>query len=176
MSSNWRHNAVRLEDEKQREAYLRDTMNFPCMPPIEGGSVEMGQVLADLLALSMVCGKFTLEEIEKKFPLAYGELMASSGGSHEALHERIAGKGGLVPYLADFIEAYRMMYDQERIKEFVALYRDSAQIRASVDLIGRYQSALDNELYKAMRALREAQAWRLSRLEVSAKRVDDRVG
>lgn len=52
---------------------------------------------------------------------------------------------------------YRQMDDQERIKELVHLYRDSAQIRASVDLIGRYQSALDNELYKAMCALLETQ-------------------
>ena len=107
--------------------------------------------------------------------MAYGELMASAEGSHESLGERITDKGGLRPYLADFIGVYRMMYDQERIKEFVALYRDSAQIRASVDVIGRYQSALDNELYKAMRALREAQTWRLNRLEANAKRVDDGV-
>ena len=154
---------------------LRDTMNFPDMPRTEGGSAEMGQVLAEVVSLSVVPGKLTLEEIEKKFPLAYGELMASAEGSHEALRERIEGKGGLRPYLADFIEAYRMIFEQARIKEFVELYRDSAQIRASVDLVGRYQSALDNELYKAMRALREAQAWRLSRLEANAKRVDDGV-
>jgi hypothetical protein len=29
----------------------------------------------------------------------------------------------------------------------------------------RYKSSLDNELYKAMRALRQAQSWRLEVLE-----------
>ena len=66
--------------------------------------------------------------------------------------------------IQSLIRSYRQDYEQERIDEFVNLYRESAQVRTSVDVIGRYQSTLDNELYKAMRALREAQNWRLSQL------------
>ena len=34
--------------------------------------------------------------------------------------------------------------------------------------MSRYQTTLDNQLYKALRALREAQEWRLRTLEQSA--------
>jgi hypothetical protein len=35
----------------------------------------------------------------------------------------------------------------------------------SLELMARYQSALDNQLYKALRALRDAQEWRLKSLD-----------
>jgi hypothetical protein len=35
------------------------------------------------------------------------------------------------------------------------------------DKLSRYQSSLDNELYKAMRALRQAQTWRVDVLETN---------
>jgi hypothetical protein len=64
-------------------------------------------------------------------------------------------------------------YDRQQVRGFASLSRDSAQLHPSVDLIVRYQSALDNELYKTMKALREAQTWRLNRLEVEARQVHD---
>jgi len=156
---------------------LRDAMNFPHMPPIENGSEEIGLVLAQLLKLSLQLKNLTYDDIQECFPLAYNELLQTADGTRVGLNNKVETRGiGLAAYLSEFIAAYRQMYDHERIKELVYLYRGSAQVRASVDLIGRYQSALDNELYKAMRALREAQSWRLSRLEASVHRVNGEVG
>ena len=39
----------------------------------------------------------------------------------------------------------------------------SQALPTQTDLLSRYQTALDNDLYKALKALREAQAWRQSR-------------
>ena len=45
------------------------------------------------------------------------------------------------------------------------LRRDAVCVPSDSDKLSRYQSSLDNELYKAMRALRQAQSWRLDVLE-----------
>jgi len=37
----------------------------------------------------------------------------------------------------------------------------------ALEVFSRYQTTLDNQLYKALRALREAQEWRLKTLEAS---------
>jgi hypothetical protein len=51
-------------------------------------------------------------------------------------------------------------------REVVSLFRDSRRLPSEPDVLIRYQSGLDNELYKAMRALREAQTYRLSTIDV----------
>ena len=35
----------------------------------------------------------------------------------------------------------------------------------TLEILSRYQTTLDNQLYKALRALREAQEWRLKTIE-----------
>ncbi len=163
-------NSLGISASDQR---LKDAINFPHMPFIEGGSEEIGRGLANMLALSLKKRSLSFDQIEALFPLAYRQLLDSAGGTRELFSAKLATTGKeLRAYLIDLITAFRQVYDHERIKELVRLYRDSAQVRASVDLIGRYQTALDNELYKAMRALREAQNWRLSRIEAEAQRVD----
>lgn len=64
----------------------------------------------------------------------------------------------------DFIEAMtaavRKHRQSSRVAEAIAIYRDSRLLPGEADRISRYQATLDNELYKALKALREAQAWR----------------
>jgi hypothetical protein len=38
----------------------------------------------------------------------------------------------------------------------------------AIEIFSRYQTTLDNQLYKALRALREAQEWRLKTLDAKA--------
>ena len=139
--------------------------------PRNGGSkVDVGAIaaiLSELVRLEMQWEDLSDVEVAEKFPLAYQELVAygDETGTFEGLILQLKGENMTVEQLMQsLIMSYRQDYEQERIDEFVNLYRDSAQVRTSVDVIGRYQSTLDNELYKAMRALREAQNWRLSQL------------
>ncbi len=68
--------------------------------------------------------------------------------------------------LARFLEWWNsFLQSQRNTKQTVAVFRESRAMPENPDILVRYQSGLDNELYKAMRALREAQAWRLSTLE-----------
>lgn len=47
----------------------------------------------------------------------------------------------------------------------IRAFRESRALPENPDILVRYQSGLDNELYKAMRALRDVQAWRFATLE-----------
>jgi hypothetical protein len=63
-------------------------------------------------------------------------------------------------------EAYLSAIRDHRVNQsFSVLRRDAMAVPESADTLARYQSALDNELYKALRALREAQAFRLKNLD-----------
>jgi hypothetical protein len=119
-------------------------------------------------------GRLDLKRIGLRYSLVYDSLLHAQRGGLEALTVQLAqiGKGGGL-YLKNFIVALQVEYDRQQVRGFASLSRDSAQLHPSVDLIVRYQSALDNELYKTMKALREAQTWRLSRLEVEARQVHD---
>jgi hypothetical protein len=43
----------------------------------------------------------------------------------------------------------------------------SQALPSKTDLLARYQTALDNDLYKALKSLREAQAWRQSKTVIT---------
>jgi hypothetical protein len=73
---------------------------------------------------------------------------------------------------ADMIQAHVKLYEtliqQQRILEVSRLVMQSQSLPSKTDLLARYQTALDNDLYKALKALREAQAWRQSKALISA--------
>jgi hypothetical protein len=67
---------------------------------------------------------------------------------------------------------YESLIKQQRILELSRLIMQSRAMPSNPDLLSRYQTALDNDLYKALRALREAQAWRQSRALICAMPVN----
>ena len=70
--------------------------------------------------------------------------------------------------IADQISHLGSLIEQQRIREVSRLLMQSKALPSKTDLLARYQTALDNELYKALKALRETQAWRQARSLVSA--------
>lgn len=154
---------------------FKDAINLPYIGKDGDSSENLGYWLASLVEALEDRTWSSLEEIESLSPDAYHLLLACTDErTPEALDSYLTETSqtlrGVLEALA---KVYRRDYDSRLIRELADLYRDAAQIRASVDVIGRYQSALDNELYKAMRALREAQAWRQSRIDADARRVND---
>ena len=63
---------------------------------------------------------------------------------------------------------YESLIEQQRILEVSRLIMQSRALPSKTDLLARYQTALDNDLYKALKALRETQAWRQSKALISA--------
>ena len=146
---------------------LKTAIAIPRSGDSKVDSNAIGAILSELVRLEMCWEDLSAVEMAERFPLAYQELIAYGDETEtlEGLIRRLKSeKMTFTQLIQSLIISYRQDYEQERIDEFVNLYRESAQVRTSVDVIGRYQSTLDNELYKAMRALREAQNWRLSQL------------
>ena len=53
------------------------------------------------------------------------------------------------------------------------LVKSHRSVPIEQELLTRYQIAIDNELHKAIRALREAQEWRFRAIESTAKTAPD---
>lgn len=60
---------------------------------------------------------------------------------------------------------------QQRICEVSKLVMQRQALPSKTDLLSRYQTALDNDFYKALKALRESQTWRQSQALISVKPV-----
>ena len=152
---------------------LKEALSNPHLTS-EGTSKTMGRLLAQLGDLSRRAEDISLAKVEEDFPLAYRELLWLADGTMAGFTQMLKTDGaGLMAYVAELIPTFREEFDRERIKELVNLHRETAPVRTAVDTIGRYQSALDNELYKALRALREAQNWRASRIDAQSRRVPE---
>ena len=62
-----------------------------------------------------------------------------------------------------FLDLAESLIEERRILEMSMLILKNQIIPSQTDLLIRYQTALDNDLYKALKVLREAQAWRESK-------------
>ncbi len=157
---------------------FKEAINLPYVGKEGKNSENLGNWLASLVDVLEDQTWSSLEEIEALSPDTYDVLLSCADEPTPEALERylVENSDTLRELLERLVKVYRRTYDDRRIRELADLYRDAAQIRASVDVIGRYQSALDNELYKAMRALREAQTWRQSRIDAEARRVNESTG
>lgn len=126
-------------------------------------------------------GEISLEALPKSAPLVWGQLESDAEDSNPADHVR-GFQDGLTGYVGELLDWCRAELNKaERRPQLLAL---ADQVRAKrlvlaaddLELFARYQTTLDNQLYKTLRALREAQEWRLKTLEAttgSAATFDD---
>ncbi len=84
-------------------------------------------------------------------------------------------KGGLPEWVDDVARGFRTevatIHRSAVIAEVAELVRSAHSAPLQHELISRYQTALDSELYRAIRALRETQEWRLKTLDIPAQEV-----
>ena len=152
---------------------LKEAVSNPHLMPT-GNSETTGKLLAQLDELSRCPEKISLNRIKEEFPLAYRELLWVADGTLAGLTQLLKEEGAsFMKYVPTLITIFRQEFERERIRSLVSLHRESALVRTAVDRIGRYQAALDNELYKAMRAFRDAQNWRASRIDAESHRVHE---
>jgi hypothetical protein len=76
--------------------------------------------------------------------------------------------GSWAKMLQTYVNHYEILIQQRRILEVSRLVMQSQALPSKTDLLARYQTALDNDLYKALKALREAQAWRQAKARITA--------
>jgi hypothetical protein len=113
-------------------------------------------------------------ELERRFPLIVQFFKAGSDlpeGQGEMSIDTIVSIANAAK------DKYLSAIDRHRSNQSLAALRTEALgVPAATDNLARYQSAIDNELYKALRALREAQAWRRKSMEIGVQGGDDEVG
>ncbi|MGB8144846.1 MAG: hypothetical protein WCF05_06725 [Chromatiaceae bacterium] len=98
-------------------------------------------------------------------------LLQVHGVEASGIEAVVIAEYGSWPELVDqHVRLFDQLLEQQRIRELSLLVMESQTLPTQTDLLGRYQTALDNDLYKALKALREAQSWRQAKavLEASA--------
>jgi hypothetical protein len=115
---------------------------------------------------------FNIDQLKKSAPLTYQQLFSDAAKEQQSPEE----------YLQEFEQPRQFFigltrYCREQIKqaeqrpivlEVAELVRSKHSILKDklCDALSKYQVMLDNELYKAIKALREAQEWRFKTLTI----------
>lgn len=111
---------------------------------------------------------FDIATLKKHAPLIFQRLLADADGEDQIL-EFLDGYDN---YFADIAHGCRVQIKQAKerplILEIAQLVRDKRAILKNKlrDSLTKHRVMLDNELYKAIKALREAQDWRFKTLTV----------
>lgn len=128
---------------------------------IEEGYEQIGPLMAELKTLSAQPRVYamTIAEFAKAYPLTTERLFRTEESMTPA--DWVEAQNETVRECLGDLDAWISTQYAELTKPLPkALERDLRGVPAETEKLSRYQSALDNELYKAMRALRQAQAWR----------------
>ncbi len=131
--------------------------------------------------------RLTPEGLQRQFPLLWEQAMETSKVDPSVINpESMEFFPGATPedrvqyFLANISSCTKSLIAklEPRFRRFVQAYQKTSgsQLPDNIDLMTRYQTALDNDLYKALRALREAQSWRLKTVEAVASTVKERSG
>ena len=83
----------------------------------------------------------------------------------------LAEYGSWEELVSQHLRLFDELIERQRIREMCLLVVESQTLPTQTDLLTRYQTTLDNDLYKALKALREAQAWRQARAALEASAV-----
>lgn len=103
-------------------------------------------------------------DLERDYPILHAELIAEAQSSELVLTELNSNEYGFVTdLLTSSFKYYHRCWQLACIRELVATYKGSLSLPKFPESMARYQSSLDNDLYKAMRALKDAQSWRFDR-------------
>lgn len=124
--------------------------------------------LAEIDSLEQV----ELNAIKARAPTVYGQLSTEAEG--QGVDAFLAGHaGGLKAYISELILWCRRERLEAQARPHLLTLAERVRAKCmvppvgSLELLSRYQTTLDNQLYKALRALRETQEWRLKTLEAS---------
>lgn len=124
----------------------------------------------DVIAEIEAADEIDIRSLEQRAPLTYAQLQTDAEDEDLAKFAA-AHDGGLTGYMGELL-----LYCRKKLREAESrphILALAAQVRSkrlilptdALELLARYQTTLDNQLFKLLRALREAQEWRLKTLE-----------
>lgn len=121
------------------------------------------EVIAEFEALEGL----ELEMLAADAPKIFGQLKSDASDDQQSIEAFLHDiKSGLRGYVFDLVQWCQTQLGlAEKRPRLLALANQCRQKRLTLrgkqlEVLARYQTSLDNQLYKALRALREAQEWR----------------
>jgi len=134
------------------------------------------KVLEEIKALEELDFEIAFNTLPKAAPLFFAQLKSDAEDDGEDIEGYLKDyDNGLSGYATDIARwCHEELSKAEKRPHVLAL---ADQLRAkrlvlppdTLALFTRYQTTLDNQLYKALRAFREAQEWRLKTLDVAGE-------
>jgi hypothetical protein len=115
----------------------------------------------------------TQKNLSKAAPLIYAQLKEDAETDEESIPEHLA-HSSFDEYIGDLIhwcytegaKLEKKVLQQPTLADLSQKAKDKLLIPwQKLDVLTKYQTTLDNQLYKAMKALRDEQAWRLNSLD-----------
>lgn len=179
----WRQRRlVRVETARiqvgQRPGFLERTRaqervgsdNERLVESIVSGTLDQNRVqLFGELAAVKEAHVDSLDGLRAEYPFAWQKLLEQAAQSDSIVaFIKTKFQGKVEVYIAYMVQRKATIlhaYQQARID------KEANSLPAAPELIARYQAALDNDLYKAMRALREAQKFRRESFEIATVRM-----
>jgi len=157
-------------------------LNDDDLTPYDAKDAEWCEkVLEEIEALEELDFEIEFNRLAKAAPLLFAQLKSDAEDDREDIAAYLKDYDGGLPRYAREIDRWCRgeLRKAEKRPHVLAL---ADQIRAkrlvlpteTLELFTRYQTTLDNQLYKALRAFRETQEWRLKTLDVTGEQ--DKVG
>ena len=144
-------------------------LNESELVPFDKEQAEWCQAVIDEFESAVDLG---LDALEKAAPLIYNQLLDDAKEDGETIEEYLADwENGVSDYVEEQVRWCRQQITEAEQRPVILAVANKARSKRVVlpqrylDLFARYQTTLDNQLYKAIRAFREAQEWRLKTLE-----------
>ncbi|MCP4128149.1 MAG: hypothetical protein GY753_13940, partial [Gammaproteobacteria bacterium] len=120
----------------------------------------------------------TPSQLQKKTPLLYEQLTEDAEEEDLSVSEHLVDLD-LDEYAWELVTRCENELEKAKRYEQIVQLTGKATDKLSIpwgklDIFTKYQAALDNQTYKALKALREAQEWRLNTIDAEpALEVDD---
>jgi hypothetical protein len=128
----------------------------------------------DVLAELETLDSLEIGAIRDNAPLTYEQLCSDAQEDNDPVDKFVREhKGGLPGFIGELAlwcrEQLTKAANRPQVQALAEQVRAARLVLSedSLELIARYQSTLDNQLYKGLRALREAQEWRLKLLDAT---------
>jgi len=116
--------------------------------------------------------KITLDALKKHAPHVWQQLVDDAEQDDEAPEQQVAcHKNGVTGYVMELYDwcktELQKAKDRPKLLAFVEQLKQKSLVLPidQAHLFARYQTTLDNQLYKALKTLRETQEWRFKSLD-----------
>ena len=129
-------------------------------------------VIEEIEPADLVKKSTKLDELKATAPLSYAQLLEDvEEGEYASVSAYLKDAGGTVGYFQDLLAWCRRQLKVAELRPEVLAIAELVRDRRAMlpceqrEKLAKYQIQLDNDLYKPLKALREAQEWLLKSIE-----------